>query len=552
MFQERSSIMLRGTFAVLTMTVLLFVLLPVASTEVPHLINYQGMLTDDMGNPENGSYSFEFLIYDDTTGGDLKWSETQSGVQVQNGLFNVALGKQGALNLPFDESYWLEVRVGGETLPRVRLASVCYAYRAQVADSATVAVSASAGGGWVDEEKKVRLHSSGDNVGIGTGSPSAELDVDGDISGGSYYMAENARVLFSWGTLTYVGAYAGITSYVDGNTFAGPWAGGYAGGDSNTFVGDLAGYDTRFSTTNRANTYVGASAGSMNQEGMGNVLVGYGAGSQIVGGNYNTALGCSALVSLEHDVAFNTCLGNKVGYSNITGSGNVFLGYEAGYYETGSNKLYIANSRDTSDVLIYGDFESGRVGLGTLNPASRLHVASATSSYGMLRIENSNTGDNEATIGFREGSDASNTDIWVIGVAPWGNTNDFVIGRNQPMFLVTPGGRVGIGTTSPNYKLDVDGDINVSGSYNVKGGGTNYNHPDYVFEPDYELMPLNELKEYVSENKCLPNVITAEDVRQNGGFNMDELLIQMLEKVEENALYLLQLDEQLDKLESGQ
>ena len=42
------------------------------------------------------------------------------------------------------------------------------------------------------------------------------------------------------------------------------------------------------------------------------------------------------------------------------GSGNVFLGYEAGYNETGSNTLYIANS-DTSSPLIYGDFGTGEV-----------------------------------------------------------------------------------------------------------------------------------------------------------------------------------------------
>ena len=44
------------------------------------------------------------------------------------------------------------------------------------------------------------------------------------------------------------------------------------------------------------------------------------------------------------------------GFSNTAGSGNVFLGNEAGYKETGSNKLYIDNS-DTSTPLIYGQFD---------------------------------------------------------------------------------------------------------------------------------------------------------------------------------------------------
>jgi hypothetical protein len=89
----------------------------------------------------------------------------------------------------------------------------------------------------------------------------------------------------------------------------------------------------------------------------------------------------------------------------------------------------------------------------------------------------------------------------------------------------------------------------VAGSYNVKKGGTNYTHPDYVFESSYELMPIDELKRYVSERKCLPNVISAEDVKRNNGFKMDELLIQMLEKIEEQTLYIFQLEERIGELE---
>jgi hypothetical protein len=130
----------------LCLTVLVFVT-GVCLADIPKLINYQGMLTDDEGNPLTGSYNLTFYIYDDTTGGNLEWSETQNGVQVENGLFNVILGKQATLNLSFDESYWLAVKVGTETMPRVRITSVGYAYRAFIADSALVAGSGS-GSNW--------------------------------------------------------------------------------------------------------------------------------------------------------------------------------------------------------------------------------------------------------------------------------------------------------------------------------------------------------------------------------------------------------------------
>jgi hypothetical protein len=69
----------------------------------------------------------------------------------------------------------------------------------------------------------------------------------------------------------------------------------------------------------------------------------------------------------------NTMLGCQAGYMLLNGNNNVFIGYQAGAAETGaSNKLYIANSWGTA--LIYGDFSSGRIGLGTLAPGYKLDV----------------------------------------------------------------------------------------------------------------------------------------------------------------------------------
>jgi len=96
------------------------------------------------GTPIDGARNLTFRIYDDTTGGGtLQWSETQNGVQVGHGLFNVVLGKSTALNLAFDKSYWLEVEVGGEVMPRIRFTSVGYACRA---DTAYYAISGPWGG----------------------------------------------------------------------------------------------------------------------------------------------------------------------------------------------------------------------------------------------------------------------------------------------------------------------------------------------------------------------------------------------------------------------
>jgi hypothetical protein len=101
--------------------------------EIPRLINYQGRLTDSQGNPITGTKAVTFRIYDVESGGSALWSETYSSLSFDKGIFNVMLGGVTALNLPFDRQYWLSIQVGGdaEMSPRIRLASVGYAFTAQ-------------------------------------------------------------------------------------------------------------------------------------------------------------------------------------------------------------------------------------------------------------------------------------------------------------------------------------------------------------------------------------------------------------------------------------
>ncbi len=69
--------------------------------------------------------------------------------------------------------------------------------------------------------------------------------------------------------------------------------------------------------------------------------------------------------------------------------------------------------------------------------------------------------------------------------------------------------------------------------------------PDYVFAENYELMPLEELKEYISVNNHLPNVPAACEMEETG-INVAQSNVMLMEKVEELTLYMLQMKEQLD------
>ena len=173
--------------------------------DIPKLINYQGMLTNDSGDPLTGTYDITFQIYNASSGGDKRWEETQTDVAVTDGLFNVILGGAtvGGVDLDFSEEYWLDVTVETDHMPeRLKFTSVGYAYRAMMADTATVAVSAPTGGGWTDDGTVVRLQNSTDSVGIGTDAPGTKLHVEG----GAFWV--------------YTGGFGGTGCRITGNEIA--------------------------------------------------------------------------------------------------------------------------------------------------------------------------------------------------------------------------------------------------------------------------------------------------------------------------------------------
>ncbi len=68
--------------------------------------------------------------------------------------------------------------------------------------------------------------------------------------------------------------------------------------------------------------------------------------------------------------------------------------------------------------------------------------------------------------------------------------------------------------------------------------------PDYVFENNYELMPLKEVEKYIENNGHLPNVPSAKEVQENG-LSLGEMNKILLEKIEELTLHLIELEKQI-------
>lgn len=73
--------------------------------------------------------------------------------------------------------------------------------------------------------------------------------------------------------------------------------------------------------------------------------------------------------------------------------------------------------------------------------------------------------------------------------------------------------------------------------------------PDYVFADDYKLMSINELEKSISTNKHLPGLPSACDVEATG-LQVGEMQTQIVEKLEESHLYIIQLQKQIDELKA--
>jgi len=69
---------------------------------------------------------------------------------------------------------------------------------------------------------------------------------------------------------------------------------------------------------------------------------------------------------------------------------------------------------------------------------------------------------------------------------------------------------------------------------------------DYVFEEDYPLMPLSEVESFLKEHKHLPS-IPSEKVMKEEGIDLAEMNVKMMEKIEELTLYLIQQKKELEK-----
>ena len=245
-------------------------------------------------------------------------------------------------------------------------------------------------------------------------------------------------------------------------------------GSNNSFFGHQSGY---LNETGQRNTFIGQQAGYSN---IGGDLVDFGEGYSFTnGGSFNTFIGSQAGYSNEAGRE-NVYIGNRAGADNASGNYNVMIGAFSGTKVSGNynvflgagpnippgvvdsmvnNRLYIGDSESITP-LIYGEFDTRKVGINTVSPEmtltiggegneSRLLLANA----GDIFFKNS-AGTNKAILTLH-----SDDDTYLDAFDDLKFRSGHNLSQADPNMILQSDGDVGIGVSDPSYKLHVDGTV---------------------------------------------------------------------------------------------
>ncbi len=223
----------------------------------------------------------------------------------------------------------------------------------------------------------------------------------------------------------------------------------------------------------------------------------------------------------------------------------------------------------------------GNVGIGTDDPKAKLQVqcfkaGSYSSNHNDYLVAYTGFGIGWDGNQWRTPGDGANNAAGMIASSigsgkmyfytfPRTGTGDQAINdselNNYRRLTITNNGYVGIGTTSPEALLHVNGSVKINSNLNatqVNVNGTIYakqirvrqNVPnsDHVFKKDYYLMPLRDVEQFIRKYGHLPEVPSAVEFQEDGYLvgDMDDLLLR---KIEELTLHIIELNKQFEALE---
>ncbi|MBN2422619.1 hypothetical protein JXB41_05300 [Candidatus Woesearchaeota archaeon] len=399
-------------------TMLFLLMIKMAFSTVPNTINLHGRLTDDSGSSLEGTYNMSFKIYTDYSGGTHIYEKNLTVTTDSKGVYNVILTD---VNLDFDEQYYLGIEVDddSEMTPRMNLTTMPSAFRANTSedlictdcvDGSDLADSITLDANLSIESGTLFIDYNNDRVGIGTTGPSQKLDVNGTavINDRLYFTDSSVQINEEGNNRLALRGTGGISFFPN-----------YSGG-----------WEEKMRITSDGNVGIGTTDPNVTLHVVGDINVTAGNDICIEGGN---------------------CL-SEAGSGSVGGSGEA----NRAAFWTGSSTLSYDNN-------FTWDNTNKRLGIGTTGPGVKLHVIGddeslADSTSGVTFI---GTGTSKIQIGYD--SSTSSGYGWISATKNPSTWSHLVLMPNGY-------GNVGIGTTSPGYKLEIasaDKALNVSGNLYV-------------------------------------------------------------------------------------
>ena len=222
-------------------------------------------------------------------------------------------------------------------------------------------------------------------------------------------------------------------------------------------------------------------------------------------------------------------------YALYLGSG--LTGVYGGYYIAGSGgDMTFGNNGAGDQIFKFNSVErmrltnAGNIGIGTTTPGVKLDVHN-----GIIRSE----GADQSNLGIQINNYASGGRRYelVSGIRNIGQTGfsvyDATAGTSR--LVIDASGNVGIGTTTPGYKLTVSGDVYASSFID---DGVTIGAPDYVFDdPAYDHLSIEDIETFIEENDHLPWLTP----RGSGAMSLSARINEVLEALENLFLKVFEL-----------
>ncbi|WP_246236375.1 tail fiber protein [Flavobacterium ajazii] len=348
---------------------------------------------------------------------------------------------------------------------------------------------------------QVRMHIGGDgNVGIGTSTPEAKLHVKGDLQ-------NNGNILLGHtGEINYISSrevdqVLGIrgSNFIKFATYNGDWK-------------------DRMIINNIGNIGIGTTNPNTKLHIIGTQTIEDSTSPAIsfTGGASNGTVGAFGdNIRMINFSAFGT--------TTLQGNGNIDIKTEGGY-----SIIFGTAAIERMRIL-----SNGNVGIGTSTPEAKLHVKGDLQNNGNILL--GHTGETNY-ISSREVDQ-------VLGI----RGSNFIKfstynGDWKDRMIINNIGNIGIGTTIPDSKLTVAGNIHSQEVKVTMQAGT---VPDYVFTKEYQLKSLDEVEAYIKQNSHLPEIPSAKEIEKNG-LMLAEMNMSLLKKIEELTLYSIEQNKKIE------